>query len=101
MFTYFSTRQQILDEKAIFSDETENYRIPAEPSMNSPVVIRLRAAKNNLDHAYVCYQGECYAMDVISSDEYFDYYEYTLKVGEKLFTLFFQVDDRSIDNILQ
>jgi alpha-glucosidase len=91
MFTYFSTRQQILDEKAIFSDETENYRIPAEPSKNSPVVIRLRAGKSNLDNAYICYQGECFEMELASSDEYFDYYEYTIKVKEKLFSYYFKL----------
>ncbi len=91
MLTYFSTRQQILDEKAIFSDETANYRCPAEPEIHSSVVVRLRAGKNNLDLAYVCYQGESHVMEKVETDTYFDYYEYTLDVGESLFTYCFKL----------
>ena len=52
---YMNSMRPILDKKALFSDTTEEYLIPAEPNPYAEITIRFRCAKNNIDHVYfVC-----------------------------------------------
>ena len=62
--------------RALYSDTTENYVTPAEPTAYALVTIRFRAGKNNLDRVFLVAGNEKYLMDKESSDEYFDYYSY-------------------------
>ena len=42
----------ILVKNALFCDETEDYRTPAEPEAGDSVVIRFRTLANNVDNVY-------------------------------------------------
>lgn len=43
----------ILVKNALFCDETEDYRTPAEPEAGDSVVIRFRTLGNNVDNVYL------------------------------------------------
>lgn len=78
LFLYVDTRQPVLDEKAIFSDGTQDYRTPQEPTDKDEVTIRIRTGKSNIDNVYLCYGEEKMALSVVKTDELFDYYEGTI-----------------------
>ncbi len=69
--------------EGLFTDETESFRIPAEPEEGDDVVLRFRTAKNNVDHIYYIEDGctEEPLMEKVNSDQLFDYYEYQITVG--------------------
>ena len=43
----------ILVKNALFCDETEDYRTPAEPEAGDSVVIRFRTLANNVDNVFL------------------------------------------------
>lgn len=49
---YITAMRPVLNKKALFSDTTEDYVTPAEPSPYDLVTIRFRAAKNNIDRVF-------------------------------------------------
>lgn len=64
--------------EAIFSDETENFRKPAEPSSEDFVWIFLQTAKNNITAAYVCIDERKLFMEKFETKESLDYYRVLL-----------------------
>ncbi|NDL66430.1 glycoside hydrolase family 13 protein [Anaerotalea alkaliphila] len=83
LFAYVQTRQPILDERAIFSDETKNYKIPQEPTANDQTKVRIRTAKDNIDEVYLCYEDQRIQLYVESEDQLFDYYSGTIPPTRK------------------
>lgn len=77
---------------ALFCDETEDYRVPAEPDEGQQVTLRFRTAKDNVDHViYIENDSDFEAeMKKTCSDELFDYYEYSIHVKEMPKRYFFQ-----------
>jgi len=65
LFTYIETRQTILEERAIHSDGTSNYRNPTEPEKGDWVSVRLRTAKDNVDEVYLCFNDHRVEMEVV------------------------------------
>ena len=47
-----SANQNEIIRQALFSDETEGFRIPAEPEEGDVVTLRFRTARNNIDHVF-------------------------------------------------
>ena len=41
-----------INRDALFSSETEDYRMPMEPDADDDVLLRMRTAKGNVDHVY-------------------------------------------------
>lgn len=82
-----------LNRRALFSDENEDFRIPAEPDAGQEVCLRFRTAKDNADYVYYIEEGsvERAEMEKADSDTLFDYYEYRRLVGETPFKYWFQV----------
>ncbi len=91
LFTYIQTRQTILEERAIHSDGTSNYRSPAEPEKNELVTLKLRTAKDNVDEVYLCYGEQRVLLNVISKDELFDYYEGNIQLSSKKVRYYFEL----------
>ena len=52
---YVTNMRPTFNKRAVFSDETENYRTPAEPEAGDTVNIRIRTKKNNVDFVYLVY----------------------------------------------
>lgn len=92
VLAYISMREQILDEKAIFSDESIQYRTPQEPSINELTKVRIRTAKENIDQVFLCYSGRRIRLDVERSDEMFDYYVGTIIPLDKTLEYYFELN---------
>ena len=76
-----SANQNEIIRQALFSDETEGFRIPAEPEEGDVVTLRFRTARDNIDHVfYQEAEGEETPLLKAASDKLFDYYEYHMTV---------------------
>lgn len=89
---YITTRQQILDQRAIFSDATHNFRIPPEPKMNEVTKVRIRTGKDNVDEVYLCFEGKRIKIDIESSDQYFDYYAGEIVADKPCIQYYFEIN---------
>ena len=87
--TAFMVREFI--RRAVFSDGTDQYRIPAEPEAGEKVRLRLRTARGNV-FATVLVIGETrMQMTVVESDDLFDYYETSFVVGSENIEYYFLI----------
>lgn len=68
---------------ALFSDETESFRIPIEPEPFSNVTVRFRTMKENVDFIYLVEDKRKLLMKKAEEDSIFDYYEIELKLGRQ------------------
>ena len=50
---YIDNMRPLFSRYALYSDETENFRIPAEPEPGQTVTIRFRTLKGNVDDVYL------------------------------------------------
>ena len=71
---YITSMRPLLRKRAVFSDTTENFVTPAEPTAYEMVTIRFRTAKNNVDRVFFVKGNEKFLMLKESSDELFDYF---------------------------
>ena len=71
---YIASMRPVFNKKALFSDMTEDYVSPAEPSAYEEVTIRFRAGKDNIDRVFFVCKGVRHLMFKRYSDESFDYY---------------------------
>ena len=44
--------QEEINRQALFADENEEFRIPAEPDEGQKVILRFRTARDNIDNVY-------------------------------------------------
>ncbi len=89
---YMCNTRPIIKPRALYSDGTDYYRHPSECEPWDSVRLRLRTGKFNIDHAYVYVDNEEYPMKRVDKDEYFDYYEAYVEVGENPVSYFFKVE---------
>lgn len=74
-----------MNRKALFSDETEDFRIPPEADAGEQVTLRFRTAAGDVDAVYYVEAGKGkIPMRRVVSDTLFDYYEHTVTVPEKV-----------------
>lgn len=92
VLSYISMREQILDERAIFSDESIQYRTPLEPSINELTTVRIRTAIDNIDEVYLCYSGRRIRLEVEKRDSMFDYYAGKIIPLDKTLEYFFELN---------
>lgn len=88
---YILQMRPVFNKDALFSDSTENYRIPMEPVPGDRVTIRFRTLKNNVDEVYLVVQGFRIPMHMEETKGGFDYYETDLAVGEETVDYFFEI----------
>ena len=62
------------NQEALFSDESGNYRNPAEPNRGERVEIKFRAARNQVDLVYLICGNQKTAMEKAYTKGMFDYY---------------------------
>lgn len=79
--------------EALFSDETEDYRIPAEPDPGDTVTIRFRTAHDNVEQVFWVDDetDKEIEMLLVKQETYFDYFETTITVGDKPIRYFFEI----------
>lgn len=88
---YIAGMRPIFNQRALFSDMTEAYVRPSQPSSYDRVAIRFRTAINNIDHVFLVYNEEKYLMFKVESDKLFDYYEHSQQLENTTFTYYFEV----------
>ena len=88
---YLSLMRPVFSKRAVFSDETANYRTPAEPKSGDNISIRLRTSSNNVDEVYFISGAVRTPMEVAETRDGFDYYEITVPVGEETIYYYFEL----------
>lgn len=93
---YIAGMRPVFNRKALFSDMTEDYVCPPEPSAYGEVVIHFRSAKNNIDRVFFVCKGEKHIMMKTESDEYFDYYSHSVQLENEKLIYYFQIETGKI-----
>lgn len=75
--------------RAVFSDETEQFRTPFEPECGDEVTIRIRTWKNSVEKAELVWDNSTCPMELVKSEGSFDYYESKRIVGESSVSYYF------------
>lgn len=88
---YISTMRPVFNRKALFSDMTEDYVCPPEPSAYGEVTIYFRAAKNNIDWVFFVSKGEKHLMMKTESSEDFDFYSHSVQLENEKLIYYFEV----------
>ncbi|MDO4975881.1 MAG: glycoside hydrolase family 13 protein [Eubacteriales bacterium] len=88
---HINNTKPILNFAALFSDGGEYYFTPMEPKAGERVKIRLRTAKDNVDHVFVVLNNERVEMEVGSSNKLFDYYECETIMPEDFLEYYFEI----------
>ena len=89
---YIASMRPVFNKRALFTDTTEDYVYPAEPEPFEEVSIRFRAGKNNVDRVFLMSGNKANLMTKVETDESFDYYEYTVTLGEEKFSYYFEIE---------
>ncbi len=87
---YMSNMKPVLNDKAMFSDATAEYRRPAEPQANEYVTLKFRTAKYNVDSVEVVVNNEVIPMERTETNTLFDYYTARVFIGEERTEYYFK-----------
>lgn len=88
---YITSMRPVFNKHALFSDMTEDYLIPCQPSAYSLVKIRFRTAKNNVDYVFLVHNGEKLMMTKVEQADGFDYYEIEIQLDDIKFDYYFEI----------
>ena len=88
---YLASMRPVFNRKALFSDMTEDYVYPPEPSAYGEVNIRFRSKRNNIDRVFWVSRGEKHLMLKTETDNYFDYYAHSVQLENETLTYYFEV----------
>ena len=88
---YVTNMRPTFNKRAVFSDETENYRTPAEPEAGDTVNVRIRTKKNNVDFIFLVYDDVRQPMEWVESKDGFDYYGANVKLGDETIRYYFEI----------
>ena len=94
---YIAGMRPVINKEALFSDTTEDYVYPPEPSAYGEVTIRFRSARNNIDRVFFVCKDEKHIMLKTETDNYFDYYSYSVQLDNEKLTYYFEVRVGRID----
>ncbi len=88
---YMSNVRPVLNRRALFCDETENFRIPEEPGCNEDVTFRFRTYHYNVDKVVLIAGNQRYPMKRKDATTIFDYYQTTFNVGTDRLDYYFEI----------
>lgn len=88
---YVTNMRPAFNKRAVFSDETESYRMPFEPKTGDTVKIRIRTKRGNVDMVCLVSGQEKKKMNLVETREGFDYYETKLLVGTETIHYHFEL----------
>lgn len=77
--------------QAVFSDESENFRKPAEPSAEDFVEISILTGRNNASAVCLCVDDKRLLMERVENGRVFDRYRVVLPPTEEAANYFFQI----------
>lgn len=75
--------------RAVFSDETEQFRTPFEPECGAEVTIKIRTWKSSVDEVHLVWSEDTYPMELVKTEGAFDYYECKIIVAETTVSYYF------------
>lgn len=87
---FFLPEEQFRSQ-AVYSDETMQFRSPAEPLSTDEVEISIRVGKETFSAVFLCTNEREYLMDLAKTDDIFAYYKTTLPPTEKKVTYYFRL----------
>ena len=88
---YVTNMRPAFNKRAVFSDETESYRMPFEPKAGDTVKIRIRTKRGNVDMVCLVSGQEKKKMNLVETRDGFDYYETKLLVGTETIHYHFEL----------
>ena len=88
---YLSSMRPVFNRRALFSDMTEDYVYPPEPSKYGEVNIHFRTARNNIDRVFLVCKNEKHLMLKMETDNYFDYYSHSVQLDNETLVYYFEV----------
>ena len=88
---YINNMNQVLNQAALFSDGTSEYRCPPEPMPYEKVKLRMRTARDNADLVYLVINNERIEMGKVYDDHLFDYYEAEVQLTDQRVEYYFEV----------
>ncbi len=90
---YLIGMRPVLNKKGLFSDTTEDYVTPSEPSAYAEVTIRFRSVRNNIDRVFfVCNgQKEIMIKNQNLCNAQFDFYERKIQLEKERVSYYFEV----------
>ena len=88
---YLTSMRPVFNRKALFSDMTEDYVYPPEPSAYGEVSIRFRSKRNNIDRVFFVSKGEKHLMLKMETDNSFDYYSHSVQLENETLVYYFEV----------
>lgn len=88
---YMAGMRPVFNRKALFSDMTEDYVCPPEPSAYEEVMIYFRSGRNNIDKVFFVNKGEKHIMTKVDSNAYFDYYAHSIQLEDEKISYYFEV----------
>ncbi len=88
---YIAGMRPVVRKNSFYSDTTENFISPAQPSGYDILTVRFRAAHNNLDQVYLVHDGKKILMEEDCNDELFDYYITKIQLEDEPLVYHFEV----------
>ncbi len=88
---YITRMRPVLNKRALFSDMTEDYVYPPEPTAYAEITIKFRTEKDNADKVYWICEDEKYLMTKSRTDDCFDYYIHTVQLENREISYYFEV----------
>lgn len=76
--------QSSINQEALYTSGTAQYRIPEEPNPGDTVALRFRTARQDVDAVEIYFHeaNSSVQMTCVESDDRFDYYEHRVMVGQ-------------------
>ena len=93
---YITRMRPVFNKRALFSDETKQYRTPFEPEAGDVVTIRFRTLKNNVDAVYFISGAMRLKMQLTESKKGFDYYSIDIELGQDPIHYYFEIQSGKI-----
>ncbi len=81
----------IINQEALFCDETEQFRTPVEPKIGETVSLYFRTGKNDVDEIYIKTGKTEIKMNKIKTTQYFDYYKGCIRGKEDACYYYFEL----------
>lgn len=102
MSEYWKSDLQITEEsfraQAVYSDETKQFRMPAEPLSTDTVEISIRVGKETFSAVFLCTEEREYLMEKKAEDGLFAYYRALLPPTEQKTTYYFRLQHGEISD---
>ena len=80
-----------INKRALFSDESDQYRIPLEVKPGDTSAVLFRTAKDNADAVFLISGGIRLPMEKYRTNELFDYYRVKLEVKDEKILYYFEI----------